>query len=428
MLNETSLQAVDASRLNAHFRKPLVESYNFAKIPAAVQHLLTGEETLGLPADVLGSYPHQVDKVIFLFVDAFGWSFFQRNAERHPFLRRFLEEGVASKITSQFPSTTTAHVTTIHLGQPVNQTGIYEWFYYEPLLDRLIAPLMFSYAGDKQRGTIRLPDSVGSLKPFFPDPTLYERLAAAGVKSYVFQDYEYASGGFSNLAFAGAKTVGYKSFSEASLRLGDALAEPGKAYYFFYYPTIDTIGHDYGPDSREFDAEIAFFADMAERLIHQPLVGKGRRTLLLLSADHGQGTVSPERTIYLNQQVPELIPLLRTDGEGRLLVPAGSARDLFLYVKEDRVEEAYQLLSAHPALQGRAQVMKTADLNAAGVFGPGTASDAFLMRVAPLVVLPYAGETVWWYEKGRFEMGFRGHHGGLTPQEVDIPLLAYYYD
>jgi hypothetical protein len=72
--------------------------------------------------------------------------------------------------------------------------------------------------------------------------------------------------------------------------------------------------------------------------------------------------------------------------------------------------------------------MKTADLNAASVFGPGTASDAFLMRVAPLVVLPYEGETVWWYEKGRFEMSFRGHHGGLVPQEVDIPLLAYYYD
>jgi hypothetical protein len=35
-----------------------------------------------------------------------------------------------------------------------------------------------------------------------------------------------------------------------------------------------------------------------------------------------------------------------------------------------------------------------------------------------------AGEAVWWYEKDKFEQRFYGHHGGLTPQEMEIPLLA----
>jgi len=40
------------------------------------------------------------------------------------------------------------------------------------------------------------------------------------------------------------------------------------------------------------------------------------------------------------------------------------------------------------------------------------------------VILSYRYESIWWYEKGKFEQKFYGHHGGLTPQEMEIPLLA----
>lgn len=428
MINQASVDAVNASHFSSHFRKPLYDSYCFSRIPQLIEHVLTGEGDSGLPLDVLGDLPRRYKKVILLYVDAFGWKFFERTAEKYPFLKRFLDQGVASKLTSQFPSTTAAHVTTIHLGVPVGESGIYEWFYYEPLLDRMIAPLLFSYAGDDERGTIKFPPGL-SLKPFFPYQTLYERLRDRGIKSYVFQHGDYINSTFGSTAFAGAThLVPYKTPAESLLKLADAVtAEQDTSYFFYYFDPIDSIGHQYGPASKYFDAEIENFMLAAERLLHNALANETHDTLMLITADHGQDDVSPKTTIYLNLEVPEIKQYLRMDGGGRLLAPAGSPRDLFLYIKDENLDEAYDLLVNHPVLKGRAEVYRVSELIDQHFFTGGEPSERFLQRVANLVILANAGETVWWYEEGRFEQHFYGHHGGLSPQEMEIPLLALNY-
>src|SRR5688572_849990 len=105
MLNQNSIQAVNNSRFEEHFAKPLYESYNFAQYPAMIENLLTGAAPSELPADVFGDLPTSVDKVVLFLVDGFGWEFIEKYAEQYPFLKRFLEQGVVSKLTSQFPST-----------------------------------------------------------------------------------------------------------------------------------------------------------------------------------------------------------------------------------------------------------------------------------------------------------------------------------
>jgi predicted AlkP superfamily pyrophosphatase or phosphodiesterase len=89
-----------------------------------------------LPVDVL---PHGLkiyDKVVVILVDGFGFHSLVHytTVDPLPDLVAIREAGVTSMITSQFPSTTAAHVTTIHSGLPVEVTGVYEWFYYESAL------------------------------------------------------------------------------------------------------------------------------------------------------------------------------------------------------------------------------------------------------------------------------------------------------
>src|SRR5207237_1588098 len=123
-----------------------------------------------------------------------------------------------------------------------------------------------------------------------------------------------------------------------------------------------------------------------ERLCYQVVAGRLKNTLLLLTADHGQVEISPETTIYLDLTLPQLRRYLRTNRQGQPLVPAGSCRDLFLYVADAYLDEAEALLRAH--LAGRAEVHRVADLIAQNFFGTRQPSPAFLGRVGNLVILP----------------------------------------
>ena len=48
----------------------------------------------------------------------------------------------------------------------------------------------------------------------------------------------------------------------------------------------------------------------------------------------------------------------------------------------------------------------------------------FISDRGNVVVLPANGESMWWYEAERFVQRFRGHHGGLEPDELHVPFAA----
>ncbi len=392
--------------------KPNYDSGGFAGLPHLVNSLFGGDRYSSAIPDLQKDY----DNVILFFVDAFGWRFFEKFAS-HPYLNRFVRDGRVAKLTSQFPSTTSAHTTCIHSGLSVGQSGIFEWNYYEPILDAMIVPLLFSFSGTMERDELKKTGIAP--KELYPTRTLYRDLKKLGVHSTIFQHREYTPSTYSDILFRGADARGYKTLPEALTNLRLALDEAkGKNYFFLYYEKIDGICHEYGPTSLQVEAEIDMFLTTMERQFASIKKGK---TLLMVTADHGQVEVDPATTVYLNKTFPRIEKYFRKNRNGELLVPGGSPRDMFLYVKDEMLDEAQAILAK--GLEGKADVVKSDELIAQGYFGPKV-SKAFRERVGNLVILPYRYESVWWYEKDKFEQKFYGHHGGLTPQEMEIPLLA----
>jgi hypothetical protein len=427
MLNARSLEAVAAANFTPPFIRPLYDSYNFYRLPHTIVNLLAGGAGPTLPPDTLPHPARRYDAVILVLIDGFGWRFFERYAGRYPFLQHFVQHGVVSKLTAMFPSTTASHVTCLHTGLAPAQSGVYEWHQYAPALNALIAPLLFSFAGDIARDTL----TGSGLMPagIFPPRTLYQRLARSGVESYAMQSNLFARSEPSRQLLQGARILPIKTAPEGLVRLGKLLAaqeQPG--YYMLYLAHMDSICHDYGPASDEVDAEIDILLIALERHVLNRLAGRRRRAaqrvLLIVTADHGQVEIDPATTFYLNRDsgLRGVRRWLQTDRNGAPLAPAGSPRDLFLHVQPDRLDAAQRALSRR--LEGRALVLQTRALIEQAFFGPQPASDEFLARVGNLVILPFKGESVYWYERGRFEQKYFGHHGGLTREEMEIPLLV----
>jgi len=391
--------------MNPAFIKPRYDSGGFAGIPNRITDAFAS-----------GNY----DAVVLFFVDAFGWRFFERFQDA-PFIQRMAKHGRIEKLISQFPSTTAAHVTTIHTGLPVGQSGVHEWYSYEPLLDQIIAPLLFSHAGTKERDTLQRTKIEPSL--LYPGGVFYPGLKKMGVEPYVFGIRDYTPSTYSNVVMTGAEQYSFKTLSEAFVNLGLLLERQTKpAFAHLYFDKIDALCHEYGPTAPQTKAEIETFLLMMEHYFERIFKGR-KRILFLMTADHGISEVDPKTTTYLNTEpgFAGFERFIKSNGKGKLLVPAGSARDMFLYIKDDMLDEAQSFLASR--LEGRADVVKTESLIADGYFGPEISS-RFRERVGNLVVLSYRYESVWWYEKEKFEMKYYGHHGGLTPQEMETILYS----
>lgn len=421
MWNQRSIDHVNQSSFSSSFRKPLYKSYCFSKIPSSVQYLLTNETRGALPKDCFGSSNAPFDSVVLFLIDGFGWKFFERCWQKHPFLSRFASEGVVSKITSQFPSTTAAHVTTINTAKEVGTTGIYEWFQYEPKAERIIAPLLFSIAGEKVLGNLEKKGITPEM--IYPRHTFYQKLKRKGVDSFVVQPENIIHSPYSKTLTKGAHPIAFFDFDQGLKTLCEALSVQGGApnYFLVYFPDIDSCGHRSGVDSKEFEETIARCMQSLETSFFSQLKKGNRKIACLVAADHGMVSINPHTTCYINQEIKGLADFIQTNPHGQLLSPAGSCRDLFLHVKKSHLKHTQSLLQNY--LKNIAEVHLVEDLIKAGFFGSKAVSERFLERVGNLVILPFENESVWWYEKGVFEQHFYGSHGGLCPVEMETPFL-----
>ena len=248
MLNRLSIDAVAAAAAGPHETRPLYDSYCFSRIPWTLQAALTGEpNSRTLPPDTLGALADGPDTVVVLFIDAFGWRFFEEFAESTPALARFLRDGTVSKLTALFPSTTSAHVACLHSGQTPAESGIYEWYQYEPAAGEMIAPLLSSRAGEKGRNGLDLAP-----RTLFDGETLHERLAARGVRSISVTPAEFTPSPFNDAFTRGTTEVPWKGLARGLDALAGLVAAPSgpePRLIHYYYGGIDRTAHRSGPGS-----------------------------------------------------------------------------------------------------------------------------------------------------------------------------------
>ena len=210
----------------------------------------------------------------------------------------------------------------------------------------------------------------------------------------------------------GAHIEAYEGLDDcvaAIIDMADALAHSGGLIHA-YYPVFDLLSHEHGCRSPE---AIACFTrvDAAFALLQRALAGRGVR--LLVTADHGFIDAPPERRI-------DLAP----DGEVAAMFAAplfGERRLAFCRVRAGAQAE-FEAWAAGD-LRGKGVAVRSEDFLAAGLLGPGQPHPRLAERLGSHALLMEAGWTIVDHVPGEHEHTMIGVHGGLSADEMRVPLI-----
>lgn len=368
-----------------------------------------------LDLSALDALAEDIDQIIVVLVDAVSLSRFQRwMADMLPSLTTVPGEASLTTITSVVPSTTCAALTTLWTGRSPAEHGIlgYEIFLREfGLVANMIthAPAAF----DGEAGSLYR----AGLDPltFLPVPTIGPHLARSGVETHAHLHYSISGSGLSRMHYLDVQVHTYAGVSDLWISVRQLAEQPLKSrrYLWVYYGGVDGLSHRHGPDSEQARADFqAFILSLFNHFL-EPLDREiGKRTLFLMLADHGQVTTRKDPQYELRSH-PGLARRLH-------MSPTGENRLAYLYPRPGQAEAVneyvrrtwptgFQLLPSGFALE-------------AVLFGPGEPAASAFDRLGDLIAIAQDDAYLWWATK---ENPLIGRHGGISRDEMLVPLFAY---
>lgn len=411
------------SHINNGCIYPLYDNYCFANIPQAILNLfnLSDKNELSLVFKKANVKPNKKLKIVLLLVDGFGYLQWLKYASKYPFFKRLTQKGVVAPLTAVFPSTTAAALNTIHSGSTPQEHGLPEWWVYFEEIGKIMATLPFMAMGEKTPDQL-LQEDVNP-KILFNQKTIYQKLAEKKIPSFTFDRRAYTKTAYSHLVYRGSTTIPYINSSDLAVNLRKKLTDTaGSGYFFVYWDNVDAMEHHYGPHSEQYLAELNGLSFMLQKeLLDKISFNLKEEILFLITADHGQINVKPQETIFLNQY-PQIVNNLKTDQHGQKIMPWGNIRDVFLHIKEDKIQSVINFLAQK--LKNKATIIRSTEALQAGLFGRGKTHPEFLKRIGNILVLPSHNNTIWYRHFKDEKIEFYGMHGGLSPEEMLVPLAV----
>ena len=192
-------------------------------------------------------------------------------------------------------------------------------------------------------------------------------------------------------------------------------------YAAAYWPTVDTLSHEYGWNDEAVAAELRAVANQLQMEFMGCLSEEARRdTVLLIFADHGQIETPLVERIYIEDH-PQLQQML-------FMKAAGEPRVVYLYTKHGCQENTVAYINEH---LGQAMIAwRASDVLEAGLLGPRPFAPATAERIGDVVVVMRGGHVLLNSRANDREFTSRmpGRHGGMTQAEMMVPWLGFRLD
>jgi len=357
-------------------RAPDYQGGGLVNLVAELEYRLTGHSVSPrLYADLSNRIPDARSYVFVLF-DGLG-----DHQLEHPDAAPLAAARMGA-IDASFSTQTTVNTATMATGLPPSRNGLIA---YLLRLDGRVVNTIFWFDAEGHPAGIDYPS-------FLPSGNLAERLAGAGVESIVVEPAAFVESPLERVLYRGATVVPAEN-DAASVRIAlERAAEPGKLVAV-YVPHIDAAAHAAGQESALYrdaltDAS-AIWKELAE--------GLPSHTIMVGTADHGHVDISPARSILLPE--PEDIVFY---GDSRVVYVDGN------------LEAAAALAAELPARWVTRDEMD-------GWWGPPPYHPEFEERRPDGALVADEGHALLYPGS---EGPLIGQHGGLTEEELRIPILV----
>ncbi len=357
------------------FESPDYAGGGLVNLVAEIEGRLSGAAPApGLRSDLAAVIP-EADTYVLVLFDGLGVAQLS-----HPDAGSLLSANRGT-LHAPFPSTTSVSLATVATGLP-------------PAAHGLVSHLAWIEEAGGVVNTLKWVDLAGlpvahDYASVLPGPNLWERLVTAGVEAITVQPGPFQGSPLSRLLYRGARFESAwddRDMVEATVQLA---SRPGRLIFTYFWP-VDFAGHVHGLLSDEFARAIreagVLWDELQRRL--------PSNVALIGTADHGLVEYREEDKILVRDPAFDGVRF------------AGDPRGVLAWGLPSLIDELI-------ASTGGTRVDPT------GLVGPGM-TDIARRRLGENLVVPPAGKVIL---PPGFDKRLRCYHGGLIPEEIEIPLL-----
>ncbi|MFH1173680.1 MAG: alkaline phosphatase family protein [archaeon] len=321
-----------------------------------------------------------------IIIDGLGYTFLSKHKQS------FLWKHCIGSMTSVFPSTTTAAVTTLMTAQSPAQHGLTGWFMLSKELGAIVIPLRFKTRYGKRalhEDGIRMQDLL------FATSILNNSVKSTHLLPNIVKNSPF------NRALRGKAII--KGYDDLNGMM--KLLVQNRHCTTAYWGKFDHILHHYGVHSKEAEQH---FRELDKAIEHASKTLKGT---LLITADHGLLDV---KHLFLKDH-PEL--------EACLALPfCGEPRTVYCYVHpgKDKQFRTY----VEKKLKKYCTLLSKQELLRRGWLGKELPSKAIQHRIGDYVLLMKKNYAFYDELLAERRTPHRAEHGGVSADEMLVPLIA----
>jgi hypothetical protein len=342
--------------------------------------------------------------VVLLVIDGYSAAAHQRHGR---FLTQVRDEAFqAATITSVFPSTTAAALTSLQTGVGPGRHGMAGYTLFLPVLGRVVNMVRFQPVDGGQ-----FDASVLDTASFLPVPTIYDLLRDHAIDCVVVSHKEYANSPLTQVHSGKTPYRGHRTPGEMAALLVREVERPGRRFVFGYWAGVDMLGHTHGPAGDVAAVEIDSVSYTLRHHVLEPLAALGDDVAVIMTADHGLTDI-PENAVTTLNDLNALTGTWRNPATGErravgLSLPDGAR------------------LRLRDMLGERAAILDANDATEAGLYGPQAHHPDLQERIGDTLLLACGPASFPFVSSRPQPTPSLGAHGSLTANEMLVPLLSW---